>query len=31
VISVADFADFSEAITRKLVREIEWQPRLSAR
>ena len=28
VISVADFADFSEAITRKLVREIEWQPRL---
>jgi hypothetical protein len=31
VISAADYADFAEAILRKLIREIEWQPRLSSR
>lgn len=31
VIRAADFQDFPEAITRKLLREIEWQPRLTRR
>jgi hypothetical protein len=31
VMTAADYADFSEAILRKLAREIEWQPRLTRR
>ena len=31
VISAADYADFAEAIVRKLIREIEWAEKLSSR
>jgi hypothetical protein len=31
VVTAADYADFAEAIVRKLAREIEWQPRLTSR